>query len=707
MPSLFACVVLLAALPSGIRAHQNEAARTSAISPASTAAPAGSIAAVAPGPLAEAASPTPSAGNEAQAITVGYDASFAPMSRTDRNGEASGFAVEVCRRAALAGGLQPRFVAFASYSEAAQALRQRRIDVVLTAVDTAQRREFARFVGPYYTAPTVLVTSVDGGWPSLSSLAGKRLAIDQEHYLIPVLKKDAPEVIVVEFASVEAVMDAVSKGVVEAGVTNLEVAANYINDRYLGRLQISGTLAQRPSELSFMVRKDEPGLAASLGRGLAAIPPLEKTALANTLLRTRIEIGVPWGRVLWVVIPILALLSGLLLASGAYGRRLSKARAFALTERDAALQAAKARTEFLAEMGHEIRAPLAAIAGGLRLLHGEDMSPRTHALLTPILKSTERLVGLLNRLLDLARLEAGKIDLQLQSIDLAALVEDVAEQFRALADEKGLRIELKIQPGLPAFDMDPFRVQQVLNNLVSNAVKFSDHGRITVSLTGVHEQGAIWSLRLLVSDQGAGMSEEVQAHLFEKYAQFGKGTNARNGTGLGLPISREIVRQSGGQIVARSRPGEGSTFEVSLKVKASDTPALPELRQPGANVRVLMVDDDPVIPLLCSEFLRQRGCEVRCVASFLEAVEAMKETAFDILVTDQSLQSAGDENGLDLVAAAGRSDVQKPRKIYVLSGESRPSHALPANLDGWIEKPRSASDRSWLLQLGALVGRPA
>ena len=636
-------------------------------------------------------------------VVAGYDESFAPMSKTERDGRAGGFAVEVFRRTAQAAGLHPKFVGYPSFAAAVAAMRAGQTDVVLTAVETGERRQWATFVGPYYTAPTVLVTSLQGGWPSLSALSGKQLAIDQGHYLIPVLRTDAPDVTLVEYASVSAVMDAVAKGTVEAGVTNLEVAAHYINDRYLGKLQVSGTLPERASELSFMVRKDSPRLARQLQLGLAQIPPLEKTALANTLLRTRIEMGVAWKDVLLWVVPIGTLLTGLLIASAVYSRSLSKARAFALRERDLAVGAAAGKAAFLAEMGHEIRAPLAAIAGGLRLVNGAEMPAPTRELLRPILSSTERLVGLLNRLLDLARLEAGKLDLQLQPLDLSSLIEDVVAQFRAVAGEKGLTLSMAVQEGLPPFELDPFRVQQVLNNLLSNAVKFSDRGTVKVSLAGSRVDAQAWQLSLSVADEGVGMPQEVLARLFEKYAQFSRDKNSRTGTGLGLAISHAIVARAGGELTASSQVGVGTTFEVRLKVKESATRQSKEPGLPGKAVRVLLVDDDPVILLLCSEFLRRRGCEVECVDNYRDAVSRMRAIQFDILVTDQSLQPAPGENGIELVNSVTTEGVRRPRRIYMLSGEAKPQSGLPPHLDGWLQKPRSATDRSWLVQLGGLV----
>ena len=636
-------------------------------------------------------------------VIAGYDESFAPMSKTERDGEAGGFAVEVFRLAAQTAGLHPKFVGFPSFSAAVAAMRSGKTDVVLTAVDTEERRRWANFVGPYYTAPTVLVTSLKGGWPSLSSLSGKQLAIDQGHYLIPALRSDAPDVVLVEYESVSAVMEAVSKGTADAGVTNLEVAANYINDRYLGKLQISGTLPERASELSFMVRKDMPQLARQLQLGLASIPPLEKTTLANTLLRTKIEIGVTWKEVLLWIVPICSLLTGLLLASAAYGRRLSKARSNALAERDLAVRAAADKADFLAEMGHEIRAPLAAIAGGLRLVKNEEMPERTRQLLRPIVRSTERLVGLLNRLLDLARLEAGKLDLQLQPLDLRSLIEDVVAQFQALAGEKQLTLTLSVQEGLPSFELDPFRVQQVLNNLISNAVKFSDRGTVTVSLTGSRIDAKTWELRLSVADEGAGMSPEMLDHLFEKYAQFSRDKRSRAGTGLGLAISRAIVVRAGGEMTAKSKVGVGTTFDVKMKVKEATIHQSRKTKPPGKQVHVLLVDDDPVILLLCTEFLRRQGCEVDCVDNYQDALSRMKSIQFDILVTDQSLQPVPGENGIDLVLAVATAAIRRPGKIYMLSGESKPQSGLPPNLDGWLQKPRGATDRNWLMQLGELV----
>lgn len=512
-------------------------------------------------------------------LRVGFDQGFGPINALGEDGEPTGFAIELFRRAAEASGLRFRLEPQRTFEQGLNALRERRLDVMLSVVRTVPRLEFANFVGPYYSAPSVLVSRLDGGWPSVASLAGRTLAIDRAHYLIPVFQREAPAVRLLEVETVETAMQTVARGQADAMITNLEVAAALIKQRFLGQLQVSGTVEGRPSELYFAVRKDWPELAEALRLGLDAVPENERAALANTWLRTELRAGLSWSQVLGVGGPLLVVLLLGLTLSLLFNRRLQahvQARRAVerqlQAERDAARAATAAKADFLAEMGHEVRTPLAGIAGGLSLLRAEPLSPKAAQLVEAMSRSADRLVELLNNLLDAAKLEAHKITLHESAVAPAALVRELAEEFRPAAQAKGLALRLQGEDAwAEPMMLDPLRLRQVLANLLSNAIKFTREGSVALVLEPPQACGPQRSrLVMHVSDTGPGVDPAVRDRLFERFAQA-PGTGPGS-TGLGLAIVRELVSLMGGTVSVDSQPGRGSVFTVSLELRQARCP---------------------------------------------------------------------------------------------------------------------------------------
>jgi two-component system, NarL family, sensor histidine kinase EvgS len=519
-------------------------------------------------------------------LRIGFDQGFGPINALGDDGEPAGFAIELFLRAADIAGLRYRLEPQRTFEQGLTGVRERRLDVMLSTVRTGPRMEFASFVGPYYSAPSVLVSRLDGGWPNVASLAGRTLAIDRAHYLIPVIQREAPAVRVLEVETVEAAMETVARGEADAMITNLEVAASLIKRRFLGQLQVSGTVEGRPSELYFAVRSDSPELAEALRRGLDAIPENERAALANTWLRTEFHAGLSWSQVLGVGVPLLVVFVGGLGVSLLFNRRLQQhvqARRLVerqlQAERDAARAATAAKADFLAEMGHEVRTPLAGIAGGLSLLRHEPLGPKAQRLVEAMGRSADRLVELLNNLLDAAKLEAHKITLHESPVCVQRLVRELADEFRPAAQAKGLVLRVQGEEAWPdPVLLDPMRTRQVIANLVSNAIKFTREGTVALVLEPPAAAGpGRCRLVLHVSDTGPGVDPAVRDRLFERYAQAP--SSAPGGTGLGLAIVRELVSLMGGEVGVDSEVGRGTVFTVQLELAWTERPAVASVRE--------------------------------------------------------------------------------------------------------------------------------
>src|SRR5215469_654336 len=298
-----------------------------------------------------------------------------------------------------------------------------------------------------------------------------------------------------------------------------------------------------------------------------AMPYLAGVAVAvGRMTAETVAIGRPW-MVLTAVISL-----GLLCNLFVNARRqlagsreaLHKARAQAQERGVAAEAANEAKSAFLATMSHEIRTPLNGVLGMTQAMAADGLSPVQKERLEVIRQSGEALLAILNDVLDLSKIEAGRFELESVEFDLADLMKGAHSAFTAIANRKGLSFDLTIEAAARGVYLgDPTRVRQVLYNLISNALKFTEHGEVRVT-AAVADRAA---LVLTVADTGVGIAEERLAGLFEKFTQADASTTRRyGGTGLGLAICRELVQLMGGAIRAESEPGQGSRFTVSLPI---------------------------------------------------------------------------------------------------------------------------------------------
>jgi CheY-like chemotaxis protein len=258
-----------------------------------------------------------------------------------------------------------------------------------------------------------------------------------------------------------------------------------------------------------------------------------------------------------------------------------------------------------------------------------------------ILRAGRHLLALINDILDLSKIEAGKIDLHLETFGIASLVEDVITTIRPLAEKNGNRLTVECPPDIGTMRADPTRVRQALLNLTSNAAKFTEHGAITVSAMRRRQDDADW-LTLAVTDTGIGMTPEQTAKLFQDFTQADASTTRKyGGTGLGLAISRRFCRLMGGDIAVKSALGQGSTFTISLPVAgelagAEETrPAMTPRRVAADGLPlVLVVDDDATVREVMERFLVKEGFSVVTAAGGIEALARARELAPTALTLD-------------------------------------------------------------------------
>ncbi len=368
-------------------------------------------------------------------------------------------------------------------------------------------------------------------------------------------------------------------------------------------------------------------------------------------------------------------------------------------------RASQAKSEFLATMSHEIRTPMNGVIGLTDLLRRTSLTPEQQEYVHAIQASGDALLSLINDILDFSKIEAGQLHLEIQPFDLRQLVEDVVAVFRAPAQIKGLQLHAHVDPAVPALLAgDAMRLRQVLTNLISNAVKFTAQGEVRIGVSLLEESAQDALVRVEVRDTGIGIAPEAQATLFEPFTQADTSMTRRyGGTGLGLAIARRLVALMGGTIGVNSMVGQGSTFWAMLRLpkarerrRESTGEDTAESTATSASTgagrgRILVAEDNPINQLVVVGLLQSLGYEVQTVENGRQAVEAVRQGHFDLVLMDAHMPEM---DGFAATAAIRRDEalmgLGQHTPIVALTADALVGDAeksLAAGMDDHLTKP--------------------
>ena len=358
--------------------------------------------------------------------------------------------------------------------------------------------------------------------------------------------------------------------------------------------------------------------------------------------------------------------------------------------------ASLAKSQFLATMSHEIRTPLNGVLGMAELLRGTTLDAQQRRFATTIQQSGQALLTLIDDILDFSKIEAGRLELEITDFDPRNLIEETAVLLAERAHRKGLELALDLPMELPEMAQgDPARLRQILVNLVSNAIKFTEHGEVVIRLTVPESSAQAVGLRVAVSDTGIGIALAAQARIFESFVQAdGSTTRHYGGTGLGLAISRRLVQLMGGDMGVESVPGVGSTFWFTLTLAlaaAVSRPAWPPCAE-LQGLRVLVVDDNATHREILHRQLSAWGLCETGVASGLDALVALYQAikggaAYDLALLDRRMPEM---DGLELARRIRADHRLNPLRLLMLTstGLGHGDPQTPAlRIDGYLSKP--------------------
>jgi signal transduction histidine kinase/CheY-like chemotaxis protein len=377
---------------------------------------------------------------------------------------------------------------------------------------------------------------------------------------------------------------------------------------------------------------------------------------------------------------------------------LKQARKQAEAGELAAESANTAKSAFLATMSHEIRTPLNGVLGMTQAMAADELTEVQRERLDVIHRSGEALLAILNDVLDLSKIEAGKLELETIEFDLGDLAQGAYSAFTALANKKGLSFALDIAPARGRYLGDPTRLRQILYNLISNALKFTEQGEIRVC---ARRDGDL--LEVAVIDTGVGISRENLVRLFQKFDQLDSSTTRRfGGTGLGLAICHELAQLMGGEIAVESELGRGSRFIVSLPLPMIGEEKPPPQLAPAPatdlkpmRLRVLAAEDNAVNQLVLKTLLHQLGLEPTVVEDGAAAVAAWQAAEWDVILMDVQMPVMDGLSATSQIRSLER-ETGRPRTPIIALTANAMSHQveqyLAVGMDGHVAKPIAAPD---------------
>ena len=642
-------------------------------------------------------------------IRVGAETNYAPYEFQDSRGHFSGVVsdyMEILRRRL---GVRFKVQQMPDFAAVETKLQNREVDVVLALTPTADREQFLLFTKPYLHYVNVIVTRDDFAFVTgLRDFVPERVGVVKGHSSQQLVSRAYPNYSGTAYSDLLEGLMAVSTGKVDGLVDDIFPIVYNIRFHQISNLKIATPVEKvlQPRGFSVAVRKDWPELVSILDKVLISISHEEEREISQKWMSVRYESKVDY-RAIWTSV---AVFSAILLVALLWITLLNRQRKALLAARAEAEAANRAKDQFLASMSHELRTPLHAILGYADLISkGALVEPARQDALATIAGSGRHLLTLINDLLDLSRIRSGHLELNTAPVQLPGLLEEIAAMVRIDAQKKGLAFALEMPADLPALvQADGKRIRQVVLNLLGNAIKYTDAGRVTLRVQAIPVDRTRVSLRISVEDTGMGIAPEDQARIFAPFEQTDHGRKRESGVGLGLAISQELAHLMDGIIEVESQPGTGSQFRFTVVLPLVDeqqaaTPAHKRIvGYEGVRRCILVADDQEENRQLLRRMLEPLGFDVALAADGREAVAISRERRPDFILMDLRMPEM---NGFDAARTIRRSPELARIPLVAASASTadlEQAESEPDTFSACLRKPFQTADL--IDMIGRVVG---